>query len=353
MRRGKSRVLGPYREPSGSWRIVVIEGGRRTSKKTSSQAEAEAIKKELSKELAKCQPVDLPDVLGRYAQHLAGKGNKPASVSGTIGKLTRALAGVSDLAQLTPRKAATLYDRLSTRPSKTGRPLSTDSHRNILAECKTFGRWCAKSKLLTADPFAAVEGVGRRSHGKPQLRIDEARRFCSKAHELAIGGDVGAVAALVTLLLGLRASEIVERVARDVDDGGRLLWIPDSKTRAGRRQVEIPEELRGYFAAMAIGCKPGDRLFGEHWRDWPRKQVQRICKLARVPEVCAHSMRGLHSTLAIQAGASPHLVAASLGHEKSSTTIRSYAAPGSYQIGQGRAARDRLADIIPIKQGAG
>lgn len=149
------------------------------------------------------------------------------------------MAAESDLAQLTPRKAAHLYDRLSTRPSKTGRPLSTDSHRNILAECKSFGRWCAKSKLLPADPFAAVEGVGRRSHGKPQLRIDEARRFCRTAHELAIGGDVGAVAALVTLLLGLRASEITERVSRDVDDGGRLLWIPDSKTRAGRRQVEI------------------------------------------------------------------------------------------------------------------
>lgn len=43
-------------------------------------------------------------------------------LSGTIGKLTRALAGVSDLAQLTPRKAATLYDRLSTRPS--ARPLA-------------------------------------------------------------------------------------------------------------------------------------------------------------------------------------------------------------------------------------
>lgn len=67
MRRGKSRVLGPYREPNGSWRIVVIEGGRRTSKKTSSQAEAEAIKKELSKELLKCQPVGRP-VDGRHTE---------------------------------------------------------------------------------------------------------------------------------------------------------------------------------------------------------------------------------------------------------------------------------------------
>ena len=90
----------------------LVDGAPSEIKKGANKAEAEAIKKELSKELAKCQPIDLPDVLSRYAQHLAGKGNKPASISGTIGKLTRALAGVSDLAQLTPRKAATLYDRL-------------------------------------------------------------------------------------------------------------------------------------------------------------------------------------------------------------------------------------------------
>jgi len=40
-------------------------------------------------------------------------------------------------------------------------------------------------------------------------------------------------------------------------------------------------------------------------------------------------MRGLHATLAIQAGASPDLVARSLGHESASMTLSAYAAPGS------------------------
>jgi hypothetical protein len=35
----------------------------------------------------------------------------------------------------------------------------------------------------------------------------------------------------MTLLMGMRASEVVNRVTRDVDDGGRLLWIPEAKTR--------------------------------------------------------------------------------------------------------------------------
>jgi integrase len=71
--------------------------------------------------------------------------------------------------------------------------------------------------------------------------------------------------------------------------------------------------------------RPEARLLGRHWRDWPREWVQEICTKAGVPVVCAHSMRGLHSTLAMDAGVTGHVVAASLGHEHVSTTVQSYA----------------------------
>lgn len=349
MRRRDSRVLGPYRD-GDRWRIVVIEGGRRAARKVASEAEALRLKRELDRELVKTQALTTSEALDRYEQHMLGKGNKPASVAGTIGKLRNALASVDDLAQITPRKAAQLYQRLCTRPSaRTGRPLSVDSHRNLLAECKTFGRWAARCKLLPADPFAAIEGVGRRRTGKPQLRIDEARQWCRKALELAEAGDAGAVAALVSLLLALRASEICSIVVRDIDDDGRILWIPDSKTAAGRRQLEIPAALRPHFRELCTGKRPTDRIFGEHWRDWPRKQVLRICKLAKVPEVCAHSMRGLHSTLALSAGASSHVVAASLGHENPAVTLRHYAQRGTAEAQRSAQAQARLADVIPLR----
>jgi integrase len=108
-------------------------------------------------------------------------------------------------------------------------------------------------------------------------------------------------------------------------DLGRLLWIPTSKTEAGRRTLRVPDALRPYLQRLASDRKPADLLFGEHWRNWPRQWVQRICRAAEVPVVCAHSMRGLHSTLAMDAGVTGHVVAASLGHESVSTTIQSYA----------------------------
>ncbi len=50
-------------------------------------------------------------------------------------------------------------------------------------------------------------------------------------------------------------------------------------------------------------------------------------RTSSVPKVTAHGMRGLHSTLALEAGVTGAVVAASLGHEDISTTIESYAKP--------------------------
>jgi integrase len=89
---------------------------------------------------------------------------------------------------------------------------------------------------------------------------------------------------------------------------------------------------------LADGKKPEALLFGVHWRDWPRESVQRICEAAGVPRVTAHGMRGLHSTLAMEAGVTGHVVAASLGHESVSTTIQSYAKPEAVAGAQQRRA---------------
>ncbi|HZL19610.1 MAG TPA: tyrosine-type recombinase/integrase [Polyangia bacterium] len=147
--------------------------------------------------------------------------------------------------------------------------------------------------------------------------------------QLADDGQEGAVAALVTLVMGLRAGEVVSRVVRDLDDEGRLLWIPDSKTEAGKRTLQVPDLLRDYLLELAEGKKSDDLLFDHHDRNWPRKWVAKICKAAGVPRVTAHGMRGLHGTLAVETGISAHAVAAALGHESVTTTLQSYAKAGA------------------------
>jgi integrase len=138
--------------------------------------------------------------------------------------------------------------------------------------------------------------------------------------------DEGAIAAAMALLMGMRASEIVERTVRNHDDEGRLLWITDAKTQAGVRRLEVPPQLQEHLRRLARGRGPSDRLFRSGaTRHWVLRSVQRICKAAGVPTVPAHDLRGTHATLAVDAGATSHLVAAALGHESFATTARHYA----------------------------
>jgi integrase len=162
----------------------------------------------------------------------------------------------------------------------------------MLAKARMLAKWCVAKRWLRSKPVAEVEGIGKRRHGKAQLRIDEARKWMAKAVESADAGEAGAVAAMMALLLGMRASEIVSRVVRDLDDDGHLLWIPTAKTEAGKRTLRVPEVLRPRLQRLANGQKPDALLFGKHWRDWPREWVQRLCELAGVPKVTAHGMRG-------------------------------------------------------------
>jgi hypothetical protein len=46
-----------------------------------------------------------------------------------------------------------------------------------------------KKKWLARNPLEEVEGVGKRKHGKSQLRVDEARRWLVKAVALADDGE--------------------------------------------------------------------------------------------------------------------------------------------------------------------
>jgi integrase len=247
------------------------------------------------------------------------------------------------VSSLTPERCKVLVEELRKRPTKFGRPFAVDSLKNILAEAKTFATWCVSKTWLKSNPLAGIKIEGKRHHRKPQLRADEARDWSARAMEQAREGDEGALAALVALFMGLRSTEIVKRVVRDLDSDGTILVVEEAKTPAGNRRVRVPIELQPLLRQAAVGKASGDRLFGKHWRDWVRKSVARICKDAGVPVVCAHSMRGLHSSLAMEAGMSPDVVARSLGHESSRTTLESYAHPESVASGrQNRVAAQLL-----------
>ncbi len=348
------RYLGPYRF-RGQWRCQLVNGARRTWMTPENTPErAVKVAEKFLSELTAEQPLTVADAIDRYRQYLIGKGNKPASFENTPLRLRRFFGSVLGLplTLLTERRCQALYEELRAQKStRTDRPLAVDTHRAYLADARSFGRWAVKAKLLRCNPLAEIEGVGRRNNRKPQLRHDEARQLTNLCFALAPTDD-GAAAVLVALLMGLRAGEVVSRTVRDLDGGGTILWVDDvdgwtPKTEASRRPIEVPAPLQPLLMERTRDKLPAALLFTgkrgtRHDRGWVRKEARRLCLRAGVPVVCAHSLRGFHATAAIAAGASPHLVAAALGHESASITLTSYAAPGSAELQSRRRAISAL-----------
>jgi integrase len=317
------RVYGPYIHRN-RWRVVAIDvDGQRSAHICATLSEANELIRRLDAGGSEGAPVRLATALERYERYLMHKGNRAMSVATTIYRL-RSFFGdqlLYPVRRLDRETCQWLYDDQIVRTA-------VDTHRNALSEAKTFLSWCVRHRYLALNPAERVLPLGKRRHGKAQLHINEARAWMSVATRLAARRQPGAVAAMMTLLMGMRASEIVQCAARDIDRCGQLLWIPISKTEAGKRVLEVPPALQPHLLRLARDRAPFERLF-EHDRPWVRNWVKRICRAAHVPIVCAHAMRGLHSTLAITAGVTPSVVAFALGHGSTRATLLSYADPGA------------------------
>ena len=283
-RRKGARIVGPFwDEKRKAWRVIGhAEDGTRADGCGQTEDEAQEIADRFREELRLEGPITVGEALEAYEKHLRAKGNKPGSIATTMQRL-RSIVGTResrllDAARSTQERYATLVARArAAHPTKAvggstdERRIAVDTHRNALGETRTFGKWCVKQGYLSRNPWAEVEGVGKRRRGKLQLRVDEARTWLKKALELAEQGDDGAVAAMMTLLLGLRASEVIKRVGRDVDSQGTLLWIDCSKTPAGRRVVEVPGVLHQNLVQLAEVAGTVLPLFRPD-RHWAREQ---------------------------------------------------------------------------------
>lgn len=354
MRKRGSRVLGPYRDDENKFRIVEIDAqGKRESSTFETEAKAERYK-EIALATLVSSDLTTRQALDEYLRHLESNGSKPESVHIVEWAVLLFFPAPVSLTSLTAKRCAAIYQNIRTRNSEhTNQPLAADTHRSALARTKTFLAWCVERHYLSSNPLAAVKGVGKlRPRGKSlgkagnELRIREARAWYAKALELADKSE-GAVAALVALLLGMRAGEIISRRVKDLDEDaapGDLLWIPCSKTPAGRRTLEVPEVLRPHLVRCCEGkapdryifeaSRPHERGLGKpHDRNWIRNQVRVVCDAAKVPHVTAHAMRGLLATLTAERGVAGHVIAATLGHENERMTMHAYAAPGSQAAG--------------------
>lgn len=204
-----------------------------------------------------------------------------------------------------------------------------DTHQAELALAKQLGELCMKRRWLRVNPFSLVDPIGRKRHGatKSRLGVDESRTLQAYCHGL--GNDQHGVITLGYLLLGPRATELVKRDVRDLDDRGRRLRIRQTKTPTGERGLILPDELREPMRALCRGKKPTDPIFTKEdgtraTRHWAYHHVRRICREAKVPELSPQGLRRTASDLATDAGMAGPAIAAHLGQKSVVVTDRSY-----------------------------
>jgi integrase len=226
---------------------------------------------------------------------------------------------------------------------------SVDSLHGIRSAANGFFAWVIKKGHVKNNPLAQIEIMGRRNCGKEQLRMDEARGFLARAlSDEPLPGQRGTqqrdalIGAATALLLGLRNGEVSDRVVRDLDDGGRILWIPSAKTRAGRRRMEIPAVLQTHLLKLAAGKLGTDRLFGPLTKDGLRYWTARLCQTLGYPRITVHGLRGTHASASQQPHTNPHVVAAALGHASPAVTMRHYADPQAVADAKREAAMETL-----------
>jgi integrase len=342
-------VAGPYKHRA-QWRLYIVTGrrpgGRRQGYTRSFDAREKALTwaREFKRQRA-AGGRTVQDAVTSYLEHLKRKGNKSGSVSTAKYRLQALLDMSMALVDLNARRAQELYDDLVDDGA------AVDTHRGCLVSGRAFGRFCISKGWLRENPFGNVLPVGRKSKGKEQLRVDEARTFLR--HCLAAWNesrDRGAVAGMLALMFSLRASEVSQLVARDVDDKARILRIAEheAKTKAAKRAAAVPPLLRpiltelasrpatedGHLFAMESG-KPADR-------HWVLRNARRLMAAAGVPVITAHGLRGTAATIGSATTGGAHVMASALGHELESMTRDAYIDRGA----MADATTERVAGLL-------
>ena len=344
------RVWGPYEDNENKYRLKIVEGEATKTVCFKTLEEAEAVKESLLARSSKIERRTIKSAIEEWSAWLVSvRGQKESSAKWAMVQSSDWLPVKKTLTQITESDASKLYAEHVQRPRpKTGRPPSPATHQVQLMMARQLWEWAIKRGYCRSNPWKRVTLIGRKPTGKPQLRIDEARRFEKVARQQAEDGDASALGALLMMYLGLRQGEVVARVARDIDDDGRVLWIPSGKTKNAKRRLNIPESIRPLLLKLAQTKQPGELLFypmthKTHYRNYYWLRVKRLCRLAGVPEICPHSLRGLHATLALDGGATSEAVARALGHSSFAVTAQHYASASSVANARGSRVADALA----------
>lgn len=338
---GVQTIYGPYAPSRGRsrWRVQIRDSatGRKLSITAPTKTEAEKLKGQLEQELAQASPLQVHEALDQYAEYKATMIRSPRAVADLIQALKQLIPD-GQVMGVSKAKAEEYYLAETKRPGKKG-ARSAATHHGRLRAAKAFWGWLVRRDMATKNPWEAVEPVGKTKAGKKQPREGEARLLDRHLFEQAAAGEEDALALLVQLYLGLRPSEVLGLTVGCIE--GAVVYVNGTKNQNAVRKLELYAPVAELLVAFCQGRPKSQRVFAadrvtQPGSGWMYKRLKKLCTKLGIEQICPHALRGLHSSLALTAGATSQHVAAALGHASFSTTSRHYATRESIEVGRAR-----------------
>jgi integrase len=251
----------------------------------------------------------------------------------------------------------TITDRKGRTYERRRRPLSNTSINAMIGLLGQILQQAVDYELIARNP---VRVGGRSSRFLPRtkasrtfLEIDEFHALLDAAGALDAEAreeykGLGRRAMVAALGLGgFRISELLELRGGHVDLARSRFKLPDAKTEAGVREVEMTLYLRDELLAYSMDRKQrglpsedSDFFFGTNTgkrRDRNRFRDRILCRsvdranadrakngLRALPPITPHSLRRTWATFAAIAGRHPKWIAAQIGHTNPALTFQVY-----------------------------
>lgn len=338
-RQGRERANGPYQRPGSlKWRVFYFAAtGARSFEDYASEAEAIA-ERDAYNQAAGTRTVG--EAVRDYLEHMKAKsrGRGLETMGHRLVAFLRLKDGDRPLTAINAPLARELY-------SKRCAEVAADTQHGELSYTKRFIDWCVGQGWIRVNPFADIKPVGEKKRGKPRLRVNGTRQYMAVLLE---DPSLEATAVLTALMLGLRASEVVNRTVEDLDDNGWLLWIRNGKTENADREIEIPAPLRERLLQLVAGKAPTARIFGDMTRHALHYHTVKFCDKAGVPRVTPHGLRGSGATHAVRLGGGVEQVARALGHGDEGDTLKAhYLGGGAIESARGRMMDELVKSATP------
>src|SRR5439155_6150500 len=157
----KPGVYGPYRHYDRFRIQLVDERGTTTYQSYATEQEAKQVRRSLQREFSITYGKTIGEAIDLYETYLRDvKGNKLGSIATTMSRLRRFFPDPDTrVGEVSDRKAAEYYTMFTAREGeRTKKKVSVDSHRNTLAEARTFLGWCVAKpqRFVSRNPLAEV-----------------------------------------------------------------------------------------------------------------------------------------------------------------------------------------------------